>query len=199
MMQILRNLEPRLEKAGSILIEELDEVNEIFYVIKGQVDIGYELNKAKKFVIRYQDKTVIGGYNCTFNKKAIFVYKCRTECEGYTIRKKCWLEILETYEVIADYVKENVQKDYQIVIKTKVLKAKEQYMLKIQRRADLQQIMTIIPNLQGMNLDQERNMELQAANQFDVSYRDKNSVQDDGTRQDVDQLKEDYETRLVTL
>lgn len=199
MMQILRNLEPRLEKAGSILIEELDEVNEIFYVIKGQVDIGYELNKAKKFVIRYQDKTVIGGYNCTFNKKAIFVYKCRTECEGYTIRKKCWLEILETYEVIADYVKDNVQKDYQSVIRTKVLKAKEQYMLKIQRRADLQQIMTIIPNMQGMNLDQERNMEIQAANQFDVSYRDKNSVQDDGTRQDVDQLKEDYETRLVTL
>jgi len=34
-MQILRNLEPRLEKAQSILIEELDEVNEIFYVIKG--------------------------------------------------------------------------------------------------------------------------------------------------------------------
>lgn len=127
-MQILTNLEPRLEKSQSILIEELDEVNEIFYVIKGQVDIGYELNKARKFVIRYQDKTVIGGYNCTFNKKAIFVYKCRSECEGYTIRKKYWLEILETYENIAGYVKHNVEQDYMKNIKAKVLKAKEQYM-----------------------------------------------------------------------
>ena len=109
MMDVLKNLEPRFEPAGSILFEELDEINEIFYVSKGQVDIGYELNKAKKFVIRYTDKTVIGGYNCTFSKKAIFVYKCRTECEGYTIRKLPWLEILETYEEIAVFVKHNVE------------------------------------------------------------------------------------------
>lgn len=117
-----------MEKAQSILIEELDEVNEIFYVIKGQVDIGYELNKSKKYVIRYQDKTVIGGYNCTFNKKAIFVYKCRSECEGYTIRKKYWLDILEEFENIAVYVKHNVEQDYMMNIKEKVFKAKKQYM-----------------------------------------------------------------------
>ena len=58
--------------------------------------------------------------------------------------------------------------------------------------------MTIIPNLQGMNFDEERNEELNAANQFDVSYRDKTAA-DDGARQDVDQLKEDYESRLFTL
>ena len=163
MMQILTQLEPRLEKAQSILIEELDEVNEIFYVIKGQVDIGYELNKSKKYVIRYQDKTVIGGYNCTFNKKAIFVYKCRSECEGYTIRKKYWLDILEEFENIAVYVKHNVEQDYMMNIKEKVFKAKKQYMQKIQRRADLQQIMTIIPNMQG-NYDEERNEEINIAN-----------------------------------
>lgn len=108
MMELLTKLEPRFENAGSILFEELDEINEIFFVSKGQVDIGYELNKTKKFVIRYTDKTVVGGYNCTFSKKAIFVYKCRTECEGYTIRKKYWIDMLDEYEDIAVYVKHNV-------------------------------------------------------------------------------------------
>jgi hypothetical protein len=45
--------------------------------------------------------------------------------------------------------------------------------------------MTIIPNLQGTNFDDDRNQELNAANQFDVSYREKTTA-DDGTRQDVE-------------
>ena len=35
MMDLLTKLEPRKEKSGSILFEELDEINEIFYVAEG--------------------------------------------------------------------------------------------------------------------------------------------------------------------
>jgi hypothetical protein len=45
MMAILTHLEPRHELKGSIIFEELEEVEEIIFVQKGFVDIGYEINK----------------------------------------------------------------------------------------------------------------------------------------------------------
>ena len=63
-------------------------------------------------MIRYSNKTVIGGYNCTHDKRSIFVYKCRTNCEGYTIRKEQWLEILDNYEKIRMTIERNVETDY---------------------------------------------------------------------------------------
>jgi len=75
----------------------------------------------------------VGGYNCTFNKRAIFVYRCRSDCEGYTIRKEFWNEIIENeeYADITHYVKQNIREDYIENIKTKVLRAKGIYMAKI--------------------------------------------------------------------
>ena len=137
MMEFLQNLEPRLEKAGSILFEELEEINEIFFVSEGQIEIGFELNKQRKFVIRYTNKTVIGGYNCTLDKRSIFVYKCRTDCEGYTIRKEQWQAILEQFEKIRLTIERNVETDYIQNIMTKVLNAKKATIKKLQKRADV--------------------------------------------------------------
>ena len=67
MMQILMNLEPRYEEQGTQLFQELDEFNDIIFVQKGIVAIGYEINKKKKYVIRYKDRCVVGAYGVTFN------------------------------------------------------------------------------------------------------------------------------------
>jgi hypothetical protein len=60
-------LEPFREKGYTVLKEELDEFNEIMYVNKGKVVIGYEVNKEKRYCIQYTDKVVIGAYGITFN------------------------------------------------------------------------------------------------------------------------------------
>ena len=82
MMYLLTHLEPRREEAGAILFEELEGVNEVIFVETGVVEIGYDINKIRKFVLRYTNKTMIGAYNCTFSKQNIFVYKCKSECIG---------------------------------------------------------------------------------------------------------------------
>ena len=87
MVQILRSLEPRIEKKDKTIFEELDDINEVIFIEKGQVEIGYELNKKKKYVLRYYDKSLIGAYNCTFNIRAIFCYRAKTDCSGFSIRK----------------------------------------------------------------------------------------------------------------
>ncbi len=79
-IETLRNLEPRIEMKGSILFEELDEVNEIIFVQKGTIDIGFDINKIRRFVLRFQNYFEIGAYNCTFIERSQFVYKCKTDC-----------------------------------------------------------------------------------------------------------------------
>ena len=112
MIQMLQSLEPRYEKRGTILFEELEEISEILFINKGMVDVGYEINKQKKYCIRHTDKVVIGAYNCTFNKRAVFIYKCKQACQGYFIRKEAWNELLDMDQYIGTTIKQNVKDEY---------------------------------------------------------------------------------------
>lgn len=74
------NLKPRFEKAKTILFEELEEVQEIIFIQKGYVDIGYEINKQKRYVLRLQPTFEIGGMQCSFDERMMFVFMCKTDC-----------------------------------------------------------------------------------------------------------------------
>jgi len=136
MLQILMNLEPRHELAGATLFEELEEINEVLFISRGQCDVGFEVNKIKKFVLRFFNKTVVGAYNCTFNIRSVFCYRCNSECEGYSIRKSHWLKIMNEYPEIAVVIKSNVVSEYNKSIRFKVIGAKKEHLKKLSRRAD---------------------------------------------------------------
>lgn len=57
-----------------MLFNTLEEVNEIFFIEKGSINIGFEVNRGFKFIVRLPAGGVVGGYNCTFNAKTLFVY-----------------------------------------------------------------------------------------------------------------------------
>ena len=61
MVTLLRNLEPRREESEVILFHELDDVTEILFMNKGQVDMGFELNRKKYFVFRQRNRLIIGN------------------------------------------------------------------------------------------------------------------------------------------
>ena len=50
-IHIKTTLEPFLEKRRTILKAELDEFNEIMYINKGKVVVGYEINKERRYCI----------------------------------------------------------------------------------------------------------------------------------------------------
>lgn len=74
MMQMLMRLEPRYEPAGTILVDELDEMTEIIFVYEGDINVGYEINKQKKYCFKFKDKCVIGSYGINFDQRACFIY-----------------------------------------------------------------------------------------------------------------------------
>lgn len=98
MTELIMSLEPRQERKRTIIADELDEFNEITFVNKGQVIIGYEINNQKRYCIKYTDCVVIGAYECTFNKRSSFIYTTLTNIEGLFIRKQKWSEMMTEYD-----------------------------------------------------------------------------------------------------
>lgn len=91
---------------------ELDEVSEIIFVESGEYDIGYEVNKKEKFVLRLGARTVIGAYHVCFNKRQIFIHRTKTECHGYFIRKSKWKDIMDEFPEFFVILKRKVLFEY---------------------------------------------------------------------------------------
>lgn len=109
MMKILNNLMARQEKAGEILFHENDEVNEILFIMKGCVDVGFTQDRDVKYVLRFIDKILLAAYNATFNIKTVAAYRCFTRCSGFSLKKKCWENIIDdkfTPNEIRNHLKE---------------------------------------------------------------------------------------------
>lgn len=45
MIELFQQLEPRFEPKGSVLYNELEEIQEIFFHEKGSIDCGFEINR----------------------------------------------------------------------------------------------------------------------------------------------------------
>ena len=69
---------------------------------RGTVDIGFEINRKTKFVLRKQKSIVIADHGVTFNHKSNFIYKTKTVCEGFTIKKLSWLKVLESNKILSE-------------------------------------------------------------------------------------------------
>jgi CRP-like cAMP-binding protein len=122
MVTLVRNLEPRHENPGRIIFRTVEEVNEIFFIESGSVDIGFEINRDSKYVLRLFKGGCIGAYNVTFSTKTAFIYKVSQSYTGLTIRKQKWLNLLgeEEYLDLAKFIKNKVRKEYEAKIKTPV-------------------------------------------------------------------------------
>jgi hypothetical protein len=54
MMSIMRNLEPIQVPPRTIIFNELDETQEIYFFMKGTNEIGFSINLENKFVLKYK-------------------------------------------------------------------------------------------------------------------------------------------------
>jgi len=97
MFLLLQSLEPMNSSAYTVLFDELEHFNEVLFICKGIVRVGYEINSKKKFILKYSGSFGIGLFGATFNVPSLYIYKTFTRCEGYFIRKKTWRLIIDGY------------------------------------------------------------------------------------------------------
>ena len=105
-------LEPRMEYSNTVIILELEEFNEVLFFNKGSIDIGFEINRKKKFVMRKLNSIVIADHGCTFNHQSNFIYKTHSACEGYSIRKEKWNKLLSEDTEITQQLKKRISVNY---------------------------------------------------------------------------------------
>ena len=146
MLDFLSCLEPRQEEENVILLNELDEVNEVFFFTKGQCETGFEINRVQNYVLRQDRNIYIGAYNVTFNKRSKFVYRTYYKCEGYSIRRSLWkIKVMsEEHEQIVETFKKTIKKDYEVNTMTKIIEEKKRLIGKWHERADYSGILRVI-------------------------------------------------------
>lgn len=74
MLSLLRNLETRRVEAKTIILDEFEESQEVNFLQKGSIVVGYEINKIKKYCLMMKHRCVIGAYGVTFSVRSEFIY-----------------------------------------------------------------------------------------------------------------------------
>lgn len=150
MIDILQNLECRREDRLVVLYNELDEMNEVLFFESGMFEIGYEINRFTRYVLRFKNSAaranVIGAYGATFNKRSLFKYRTVSECKGFFIRKLNWLSIIEDNVEIAHDLRHQVSIDFETNLRDKVMKEKNRDLRKWADRADYECILAVNNN-----------------------------------------------------
>ena len=95
MIGMISMLEPRFEQKGAVIYEALQETSELYFIMNGAIDIGFELNKKIKNYLRLQKGHMVGAFNCTFNKKTLYTYTVKQDLTAFVIRKDGWKHLIQ--------------------------------------------------------------------------------------------------------
>ena len=124
MVFFLRILEPIQLKKGMVLTKEMEQVNMTYFLMDGQIDVGYEVNLRKFFKIRYRGYFQIGGFECSYNRRSQVTYKSSKNSDGFFIRKKNWSAIATDHPIFFNPIKKDCLFFYVKKIRKSVNKAK---------------------------------------------------------------------------
>lgn len=54
----MSKLEPRFEKKDTILFNELEDINEVLFIMDGEFEIGFEINSQKFYMFKCKNKVI---------------------------------------------------------------------------------------------------------------------------------------------
>jgi hypothetical protein len=75
------------------IYNELDEIEKVVYLHEGKFDIGYEINRKRFYVVRFE-KTSIAEFEMVYERRIYFQLRSYTVCKGVFIRKIDWKRII---------------------------------------------------------------------------------------------------------
>ena len=81
-----------------MIYRELDQVNELYFIMHGSYDVGYEINRVSRYRIQFGDRTVIGGFNLANSARMAFKYRAHTYMRCYAIRSRAWQSLCKEFD-----------------------------------------------------------------------------------------------------
>jgi CRP-like cAMP-binding protein len=133
MMKMMGSMEPRKFLKGEIIYHDMEEVDELIFVVRGEYAIGYTVNAREYLALRLSTKTVIGDYAVMFQKRSEFLYKVLFDMDCQAIRKGKFLEIADKYSFFAQKLKIKTFQRYKDIVRKPVLDHKQETITQIMR------------------------------------------------------------------
>ena len=90
MLQVFHYLNPIHFHSDKKIHSELEDVDMVIFVQTGEYAVGYEINYQESMKLKFNQTSVIGGFECSYNQRSIYIYKTRKVLKGYFIFKKLW-------------------------------------------------------------------------------------------------------------
>lgn len=81
MIKFMQNLEPRQYYAGEVILRDMEEVEEIQFVIKGEFSVGYTINNEEHLALKMADRNAIGDMSIMFKRRSEFFYRALSEMD----------------------------------------------------------------------------------------------------------------------
>lgn len=97
----MQNLEPRHFAKEDTIYDDMEEVEEIIFVVSGSYLVGYTVNSTEYFALKMGPKTIIGDHSVMFNKRSEFLYRAYFNMDCQAIRKCNYQEISGSYNSLA--------------------------------------------------------------------------------------------------
>ena len=110
---------PRLFEVNEIIYNQNEDVEEMYFIIIGMVEIGYKNNynaEPKYYHILY-NRDYFGGYYTLYNIRSEFVYRAKEECKLYAINKNEFLKLLKKFPNIENLMRKNVYNKFKRGVK----------------------------------------------------------------------------------
>lgn len=132
-MSLMQAMEPRRYVKGEIICKDLEEVDELIFVVKGEYAIGYTLNAKEYLALRLSARSVIGDYGIMFQTCSEFLYKVLFDMDCQAIRKAKFLEITDKYGSLAQKLKIKCFQRYKDIIRKPILDHKQESIQQLMR------------------------------------------------------------------
>ena len=110
---------PRLFFKNEIIYEQNEDVEEMYFIVFGMVEIGFKKNKNDKpkyYHILY-NRDYFGGYYTLYNIRSEYIYKAKEESKLYAINKIEFLKLLKNFPIIEKYMRKNVYNKFKRGVK----------------------------------------------------------------------------------
>lgn len=124
MIKFLKKLEPRFYRSGEIILKDMEEVEEIQFVIKGEFTVGYQVNNEEHLAMKMSDRNVIGDISIMFRRRSEFFYRAISDMDCQAIRRHDFYEIVEKNKVIGTKLKARAFERYREIIRKPVIEHK---------------------------------------------------------------------------
>ena len=135
---------PRSFEESEIIYDEDDEVPEIYFIIEGEVGIGYRLpNKTKEIKIAklFKSRSFICDYYVCSHKKAEFVYQAMKDTKSYALTRRFIDDLFKRYPEVAVKIQKDAFKRYKIIVKDPVSKLKAHDLEEMKEESPAEQVL----------------------------------------------------------